>query len=334
MIDADTALEIRALGAEPHEVPLERRGLNPVADLRYYRALRKLIRLLGPDVVIGYTAKPNIWGSLAARAERVLSVSMVTGLGYAFVGDTGIIGGAVRGVMRRLYRAATACNYRVVFQNPDDQSDFVAANCLTDTGKVVLVNGSGVDIDYFAPVPLPSPPVFLLIARLLWAKGIAEYVEAARSVRAQLPDARFQLVGFLESGLDGASEGDLRQWEREGIEYLGELADVRPAIAGCSVYVLPSYREGTPRTVLEAMSMGRPIITTDAPGCRETTIDGGNGLLVQVADAGSLAAAMVRLARDPDLRVRMGRRSREIAKERFGDENVAADLTSKLGLCS
>ncbi len=327
------AATLESWGASCESVPLARTGLSVRADLAYRRALRRVIRRVRPDLVVGYTVKPNVWGSLAARAEGVPSASFVTGLGFAFIARGG---GPVRRsaqvLARRLYRRATDANRVVVFQNTDDRDDFVAAGCLGDPSKARMVNGSGVDVAHYEPAPLPAAPVFLLIARLLWSKGIAEYVEAGRLVRDAVPEARVRLAGFLDPGPDGAGAADLARWEAEGVEFLGELTDVRPALAEASVYVLPSWREGTPRTVLEAMAMGRPVVTTDAPGCRATVTDGDNGLLVPPRDAAALARAMVALARDPAARARMGRRGLAIAEERYDVHRVNTALMDHLGL--
>jgi glycosyltransferase involved in cell wall biosynthesis len=189
-----------------------------------------------------------------------------------------------------------------------------------------------VDLSYFQPTSLPEAPVFLLIARLLWSKGIREYVGAALKVREQVPHARFQLAGFLDEGPDAVTDAELDGWIKAGIEYLGPLEDIRPAMAGASVYVLPSYREGTPRTVLEAMAMGRPVITTDAPGCRETVRNRVNGLLVPTRDVDSLAAAMTILAEDSAVRSAMGAEARRIAEGKYAAEAVAMSVLAHLSL--
>jgi glycosyltransferase involved in cell wall biosynthesis len=200
---------------------------------------------------------------------------------------------------------------------------------------VVQVGGSGVDLARFASAPLPpGPPTFLLIARLLRDKGVVEYVEAARRVRKRRPDARFQLLGPLDPNPAAISRAELEAWVAEGaIEYLGETRDVRPYLAKATVYVLPSYyREGLPRSIVEAMAMGRPIITTDAPGCRETTVDGQNGYLVPSRDSAALAAAAMRFADDPALAHAMGRRSRQIAEARFDVNRINAALLAAMRL--
>lgn len=325
--------ELRTLGARLVETPLSRRGLNPVGDFTYYRRLAGIIESEKPGFVLTYTIKPNIWGGLAAGLRGVPSASMVTGLGTAFTGEsTGIARTMLRKVIAFLYRRSTARNRVVVFQNPDDIADFIAAGCLDDPSKAHLVNGSGVDTGHYALAPLPEKPVFIMIARLLVSKGVREYAEASMTVLTEVPGSRCLLAGFHEEGKDGIGQDELARWTSNGIEYLGRLEDVRPAIAEASIYVLPSHREGTPRSVLEAMSMGRPIITTDAPGCRETVVEGENGYLVPLMDVKQLTLRMVELASDEKLRAAMGKRSRQMVMEKYEVSKVNATLLQHLGL--
>lgn len=325
-IPAEIAGELAAMGVTAHSLPLQRTGRGLLGDIGYFSALRRLMSSIRPDCVLGYTVKPNIWGSIAAKLAGVRSYSWVTGLGYVFIDGDGLGRKATQFVARQLYRIATACNHKVIFQNPDDMADFIAHRCLADTSKTAMVNGSGVDTAHFSPAPLPDAPIFLLIARLLRSKGLAEYGDAVKLLKGRLPGARFQLAGMLDEGPDAISQAELDALVGNGIEYLGPLSDVRPAIAAASVYVLPSWREGTPRTVLEAMAMGRPIITNDVPGCRQTTIDGYNGLLVQPHDARLLADAMERLGRDSALRARMGQASLDRVREIYAVERVNAAM--------
>jgi glycosyltransferase involved in cell wall biosynthesis len=280
--------------------------MNPCSDLLSLATYISLFRNLRPDVYFGYTAKPVIYGVLAAWLAGVpRRVAMITGLGYGFQGNSRRA--FLRAVVTNLYRAALSRATNVIFQNPDDLQTFQSLRLLPLRSKTSVVNGSGVDLARFQPHPLPQGPlVFLMIARLLGDKGVREYVNAARLIAKEHPEVRFLLVGPRDLGPDAIPAAELAQWVSEGIiAYLGEQRDVRPFLAACSVYVLPSYREGTPRSVLEAMATGRPVITTDAPGCRQTVEEGVNGFLVRPKTAGAVADAVRRFVEDPGLIPRM-----------------------------
>lgn len=336
------AKALGAMGVVTHDIPLQRTGTNPVTDLKSLLALFMLMRRLNVDVVLGYTIKPVIYGTMAAVLAKVpRRFALITGLGYAF---QGVKSGAANNqsrlqqLVRKLYSLALRGAHQVFFQNPDDQALFRQLKILQPNASSVVVNGSGVDIRQYSVSPLPdmttgSPFSFLLIARLLGDKGVREFVSAARIVKARYPSAVFRLVGWIDENPDAISETELNGWVAEGIvEYLGRLSDVRPAIADCTVYVLPSYREGTPRTVLEAMAMGRPIITTDAPGCRETVVDGENGFLVPVKAVDELVSAMEKFVLFPGLVEKMGRRSREIAEAKYDVNAVNAVMLREMGI--
>lgn len=328
------AARLGVMGVDYRPLALERTGMNPLRDLRALSQLVACLRELQPDVVFGYTIKPVIYGSLAARLAGVpRSYSMVTGLGYAFIGK-GLRQRLVAMLVSALYRAGLSGNAGVFFQNPDDLELFCSRRLLGDPRKAILVNGSGIDLDRYATCePVPGRPRFLLIARLLRDKGITEYVEAAGILKTRYPESSFRLLGPFDSNPAAITREEIDLWQREGnIEYLGETDDVRPYIADCSVYVLPSYREGTPRTVLEAMAMGRPVVTTDAPGCRETVREGENGFLVQVRDSISLARAMERFILEPGLCVTMGQRSRQVAVEKYDVHKVNEVMLKAMGL--
>ncbi len=333
--------ELTRFGAEAIEIPLERTGLNLIKDLAYRNRIERLIRDNNIDLVITYTIKPNIWGAFAAARKQIESVAMVTGLGFAFTDSgrangfiAGFRKGLVSGLAKSLYRHATGHNRYVVFQNPDDRQDFINAGCLSDAEKCQMTAGSGVDTHQYAEQSLPETPVFLMISRLLGNKGVREYAHAALLLKEEMPDARFLLAGYIDEGPDGVAPSEVQSWVDGGLDYLGPLDDVRPVLGECSIYVLPSYREGTPRSVLEAMSVGRPIITSDAPGCRETVVDGENGLLVPIQDPHALAEKMKHLAENPALRRSMGSRSREIAVEKYDSARVNRKLMQDLGLLS
>ncbi|MEO7917187.1 MAG: glycosyltransferase family 4 protein [Dokdonella sp.] len=315
-----------------HDVPMARAGTNPVSDLKTSFALYRLMRKIRPDTVLPYTIKAVIYGTLAAWFARVpRRFALVTGLGYAFSGKKE---GGVKRLVYLLYGIALARTTKVFFQNPDDDRQLRELGILPAQIPSVVINGSGVDVSAYGVAPMPPlPTTFLLIARLLGDKGVREYADAARTIRKQHPQSRFLLVGWIDANPDSISQPELDRWVSEGIiEFLGKLADVRPVIAGASVYVLPSVREGTPRTVLEAMAMGRPIITTDAPGCRETVVDGENGFLVPVKSVDALVEAMQRFIDDPSLAARLGKRSREIAEEKYDVHKVNAVMLREMGI--
>ncbi|HEX8263170.1 MAG TPA: glycosyltransferase family 4 protein [Allosphingosinicella sp.] len=332
-IDEDVAGQVRALGAEPVSIRLGRTSLNPFGALATLKDLARTFRSIAPDVVLAYTIKPIILGAVAARAARVPRfVCLVTGLGYAFTGGREPKRLFSRAVGKRMYRRAFARASLAVFQNPDDLGEFRRLGLLPPTLRTALINGSGVDIGHFSPAPLPAGASFLLIARLLKDKGIREFGRAAARLKAERPDVRISLVGFFEPSANGIGKAEIDGLVAAGIEYLGPQSDVRPAIAAHSVYVLPSYREGTPRSVLEAMAMGRPAITTDAPGCRETVADGVNGFLVPVKDWEAVYRAMLRFVDEPGLIARMGAEARRVAEEKFDVRKVNAALLAEAGL--
>lgn len=327
--------QLRCLGVSSHDIHIQRAGLNPLQDLDGLWSLFSLMRRIKPDAVISYTIKPVIYATLAAWLARIPHrFALITGLGYAFTGEPTGKRGLVQKLARRLYRLSLVRAEIVFFQNPDDQALFRDLRLLPSRAATVVVNGSGIDLSVFESVPLPpGPVVFLLIARLLGDKGVREYVAAASEVRKRYPSVVFRLVGFVDDNPDSIHSDELAQWQRGGIvDYLGRLEDVRPAIKNCSVYVLPSYREGTPRTVLEAMAMGRAIITTDAPGCRETVIDGDNGFMVPVKAVKELAEAMGRFISQPELIIQMGARSRQIAEEKYDVHKVNAQMLEGMGI--
>jgi glycosyltransferase involved in cell wall biosynthesis len=326
--------ELERLGVRYLQVPLDRASTNPLHDLHSIRSLLDLFRRERPDVVFSYTTKPVLYGSLASSLARVpLVSSMITGLGYAFSGG-GMKRLLINRIARLLYYHSLRNNQVVFFQNPDDMDLFRRLGLVHAKHKVVLVNGSGVDVEHYRPAPLPSTPSFLLIARLIEEKGVRQYVEAARNVKSRYPHVRFRLVGFPDKNPTSIQGWELESWQSEGvIEYLGRLYDVRPAIADASVYVLPSYyREGVPRSILEAMSMGRAIVTTDSPGCRETVRPGINGFLVPTHDAEKLALALERFLIKPQLQQSMGEASRRLAVAKFDVRDVNRVILGNLGL--
>ena len=318
-----------------HDISLCRTGLNPLGDLYLLLSLLALMRRIKPDVVLTYTAKPIIYGILAAWLAGVRRrYALITGLGFAFTEQASGLHGIVKGIVLSLYRLSLRRSHKAFFQNTDDQEYFRELGFLPISVPSVVVNGSGVDLERFHMVSIPSgAPHFLLIARLLVSKGLREYAIAAQYLKAVYPNVQFSLAGWLDDNPDSIRRDELHSWIQGGaIQYLGNLQDVRPAIAQCTVYVLPSYREGTPRTVLEAMSMCRAVITSDAPGCRETVVDGETGFLVPVKSIDALIAAMERFIHDPALARRLGQRGRALAEDKYDVKKVNAVMLSEMGL--
>ena len=318
-------------------VKMSRTGMNPIADLLSIWSCVRLFRQFRPDVVIGYNAKPVIYASIAARLCGVPRVaSIITGLGFSFAGKS-FKQRLSQLAQKWLYRLALRGNSVVFFQNLDDRDDLMRLGVIAPDTRCVHVNGSGVDLDEYpeAEQPQGQGPVFLMIARLIREKGVEVFIEAARQVRSRVPEARFVLLGPHQAQLPTAvSLGRLRTAVEEGlIEWPGGVKDVRPYIANASVVVLPSwYREGVPRSLIEALSMGRAVITTDAPGCRDTVEPGVNGVLVPPQDAVALAEAMVKLALDREQVAAMGRESRRIACAKYDVHKVNQVINEALGL--
>ena len=356
---SDTAAELRAMGVALSRFPMRRGGVNPLQDLRTLLALRRDILELEPDLVLAYTIKPVIYGSLAARwAARAAKAtdpavaSLVTGLGYAFGGleteaeaDSGCgcrwdSRRLLSELVVRLYRKALEKNRVVIFQNPDDCALFARLGVTAKNQRTAVVAGSGVDLKHFAPAPpvLAHPqtgaPIFLFMARLLWSKGAGVFVEACRMLKRRHPQAVCRVLGPLDHGPDGVPEDMLRRWREERVvEVLDPVADVRPHLAAASVFVLPTYyREGTPRSILEALSMGRPVITTDMPGCRQTVEEGVTGFLTPPCEPGALMRAMARFIEEPELIAQMGAAGRRLAEEKFAADLVVRDMLAALGL--
>ena len=318
--------KIEALGVKFNGLPVDKKGINPRADIKLFWTLYRWYRKEQPDIVHHFTIKPVIYGSIAARMAKIPKiVNTVTGLGYVFT-DEKITW--LRRLVVGLYRISLSCADFTFFQNQDDYDFFLSRGLVKESGTALLP-GSGVDCEHFSPVPGPNPleksqPTFLMVSRLLKDKGIYEFVEAARLVKEHYPKARFQLLGRRDvRNPNVVPESDLKSWDNQGlVSCLGEVSDVRPMMEKSDVVVLPSYREGIPRALLEAAAMAKPIITTDAVGCREVVDDEINGLLVPVKDAPALARAMERMINDPEMRKRMGKAGRKKVEREFDEKIV------------
>lgn len=322
------------LGAVTRIYPLSRKGLNPFSDMRTFFALRKIFREEKPDFLFATTIKPVIYGCYAAWLAGVPAIfATITGLGYAFEQDS-LSKKFVHFLTRHMYRVSLGHARAVFFQNRDDRELFFAEKILAPNARTFLARGTGVDTARFLPQAFPPLPlVFLMIARMLKAKGIDDYARAAKEVKSAHPEARFLLLGPEEQGPGAFSPEQLERHVEDGaIEYIGQTADVRPIIARSHVAVLPSWREGVPTAIMEAMSMGRPCIVTDVPGCRDAVTDGINGFVVPPRDPGALAKAMMRFINDPLLAQSMGAAGRKIAEEMFDATRVAAGILKDMGV--
>lgn len=319
----DGAIEAKltALGATFVAWDVRRAGRNPLRELAALRELYRIFADVKPDLFFGYAIKPVLYGLPLSRwmgAKR--RVVMIPGLGYAFTVGGGPGRALVRQIMKVAYRFALSFANTVIFQNKDDIELFRTARILNRESQAAKVNGSGVDPKQFEQAALPDgPPRFLFVGRLLRDKGIHDFLEAAERVKRVLPQAQFVVVGAADGNPSAIRQKELDEWIDRGIiAYRGHLDDPRPEYNACHVFVLPSYyREGVPRTCLEAISTGRAVITTDSPGCRETVEHGINGLLVPPRDVGRLADAMLQLARDLELTREMGERGRALCERRF-----------------
>lgn len=322
-IDVD---KIEALGARFVEIPANKNGTNPLADMKYMLALRRLMKAEKADVTLGYTIKPAIYGAMAAKLAGVKSrSSMITGAGYIFVAKslkakiTGLIG-------KTLYKIGLRCANNVIFQNDDDKKEFVELGLVKER-KCYVVNGSGVNMKHFVPAPFPERLTFFMLSRALYSKGVMEYLDACRIIHKKYPDVRLMYLGGIEPMQDAIPQEVVQSYIDDGsIEYFGETPDVRQYTAQCSVYVLPSYREGTPRTVLEAMAMGRPIITTDVQGCRGTVINEKTGFLVKDKSAEAVAEKMEWFIQHQESIPAMGEASRKYCADKFEVSKVNMNM--------
>jgi glycosyltransferase involved in cell wall biosynthesis len=311
---------------------LDRKGINPFKDLKLLKEYIDIYRKIKPDLVINFTIKPNIYSSIACGMLKIKSISVITGLGYVFVK-----GGVLEKIVSTLYKTVFKFNEKIIFQNEDDQKIFINKGIITQP-KSFLIKSSGINTTYFSPDFCKSIEkeknkfIFLLIARLLWDKGIGEFVETGKRIKEKYPYTEFWLLGALDRGNPSSiSEEKIREWERENIiKYLGETNDVRPYICQANCIVLPSYREGVPRSLIEAMAMEKPIITTDAPGCKDVIIDNVNGFMIKAKDSISLYNAMEKMiSLNTEERLKMGQEGRKLVLKEF-DEKIIIGKYLKL----
>lgn len=320
------------LGIGYRQIPVQRNGTNPLYDLKTLRALYRLLKEERPDKIFSYQAKTVIYGGIAANLLGIREVyPLIAGVGSVFL-DGGLKRKLVRGVLVAEYRLGLKHAPRVFFQNRDDLGVFTSHKMLPEH-KAVMLNGSGVNTGKFVPSDLPEQVCFLCISRLIRDKGVCEYLDAAREIRARHPQVRCVLVGPFDTNPSAIKPEELQPYIDDGsVEYAGEQQDVRPFLRGCTAYVLPSYHEGTPKTVLEAMACGRPAITTDAPGCRETVTHGVNGYLVPVKDVRAIVQAMEDVISQPEKTAQMAKNARLIAEEKYDVQKINLKIRQTMGI--
>ena len=327
--------KIKELGVNVHFYSLSSKSYNFFKDFISILEVNKIIKNTMPNIIISYTSKPVIYTGLILKFfKKIRYYPLITGLGYAFIDRHSIKHKILKYLVIKLYKEALKSSTKTIFQNKDDVDLFLKLKIIRQKNCLDVVNGSGVDLELYPLSSLPSKPVFLMISRLLIDKGVREYVEAAKIVQSRFSGVKFQLAGYLDKNPAVISENELQSWISDGfIEYLGEIKSVQSILKLCKYYVLPSYREGTPRSTLEALSTGRPIITTDTPGCRETVVHGKNGLLVPIKDSVALANAMIKLLNETDQNIeRMAKESFLIAKNKYEINKVNQSMTNIMNL--
>jgi glycosyltransferase involved in cell wall biosynthesis len=334
---AETKDRLRLIGASSGDFFLSRSGASPFLDLRSLYSILRIFCSDRPDVVLTYFVKPNIWGIIAAAMACVPKrIAMVEGMGYCFTpnanGYRSLKQLLLGWLILRLYQLAFMAANRVIVLNSDDINELYR-KCGLKPSKTVLLGGIGVSLDQWNNHhPHLSPITFTMVARLLREKGVFEFLNAARLIKSEFPCVRFLLLGGLDDNPGAIGKRDLQPWIEMGcVDILGHV-EVLPHLRITSVFVLPSYREGMPRSTQEAMAMGRAVITTDAPGCRETVLDNVNGFLVPPRDSSALAQAMKRFIMRPEMIAQMGRESRRLAEERFDVHRANAKLMEVLGV--
>ena len=317
-------------GCQYIQLEMDNKGLNPIKDLMMKRRLSKIYREVNPDLILHYTVKPVLYGSMAAGKLGIQFVNNITGLGTAFIKRNW-----VTWLVKRLYRLSQEKADYIFFQNADDRELFEKEKLIPNNVPQEVIPGTGIDIEHFhvRPYPESHPFTFLLIARMLWDKGVAEFVEAAREIKFQFSNAHFQLLGFLDvKNRTAISRDQIEAWEKEGvIEYLGVTEDIREYIEKSDCVVLPSYREGLPRALLEASAMGRPILATDVTGCREIVEDGVNGYLCKARNASDLAEKMKDMIKlSLHERREMGLKGREKIEREFDEQIIVQKIVNRI----
>lgn len=314
------------------QIIVNRNGINPLQDKKTLNSIKEKLMEIMPEKIFAYQAKTIIYGTMAANSLGITEVyPLIAGMGYAFLSES-LKARIVRTVMIMLYRRSMRKCPAVFFQNHDDKKIFKDCKIIQKQ-NVVLINGSGVNTEKFVELPLPDKPTFLCISRLIRDKGVFEYLAACKKIKIEFPKTRCLLVGPYDTNPSALKPEELNSFIDDGtIEYFGEQEDVRLYIKQSSVFVLPSYREGTPKTNLEAMSCGRAIITTDVPGCKETVVDGANGFLVPAKDVEAIYTKMKWFIENPDVIKKMGKKGRSMAEKNFDVKKVNEKICETMGI--
>jgi glycosyltransferase involved in cell wall biosynthesis len=328
----DEKKQMHLLGVKYIDYPVQRNGLNPISDAKTLLTLFSIFKREQPDIIFAYTIKPVIWGGVAAKFSSAKFYALITGLGFAFHGG-GVKRKSLRFIVKSLYKLALRRARKVIFQNEDDMKTFIDYKII-EPSKATRVNGSGVNtVKFNRSFPCCERFTFLMIARLLKEKGVREYLQAARKIKSKFPDVKFVLVGPQDPSPDGIDIKEILEWDRLGIiEYKGSTDNVIPFLRDCNVFVLPSYHEGMPRSVLEAMSVGRPILTTNVPGCKETVLEGINGFLVEKQNVEQLVDRMLWFIENQECCHSMSEQSRKIALEKFDVKKVNQKILNEMEL--
>jgi len=328
-----TLQKLKKIGVNYKDIDIERTKISPIRDLLTLRKIEHLIESVRPEIMLSYSIKPVIFGSIAASRVGVDHIfALIEGLGYVFA-DSSIKSRFLGMISITLYKRSLSLCDKVFLLNKDDKSLFINKNIIEEE-KTILINGIGVDLNFYYPATFPKNITFLLAARLIKDKGIREYVKAARILKNKYPNVRFLMAGSIDENPNAIRKNELSEWFKSGaIEYKGFVPDIRTIMVDASIYVLPSYyREGIPRSIMEAMSMGRPIITTHSTGCKETVEQCVNGLKVPVKDVDALVEAMEYYIKFPKQITNMGKESRRIAENRFNVKTINEIILNKMGL--
>ena len=334
-IDPETKEKVELLGARCISIAFQRTGINPVADYKAYTAFKKQVQSINPDYTLAYTIKPVVFGLKAVQESKSKKFALITGRGSGF-DSRGLKAKFIKSIVTKLYKNSLKSAHGIIFQNEQDCSYFLNEKIITTKSNCSVIKGTGVDMNHYHVFPKKENErvTFLFVARLIKEKGIPELIAATKQLKKAGFDFEVQLLGWIDPNPGGISQNEIEKLHASGlVNYLGTTNDIRPYMNQADVFVLPSYyNEGLPRTIQEAMSMKKPIITTDHPGCRETVVEGENGFLVKTRDSRALANAMKKFLMEPLLIEEMGQKSYELCKEKFDVHKINAQLLKFMGI--